>query len=108
MDSAKKETGEKPLEKMTVKDLKELAKAIPEIEGVHGKNKAELLSEIKKARGIIDKPDKKADLSIREIKKNIRELKIERKTALAASDKKMATMHRRRIAKMKKKARRAA
>jgi len=47
-----KEAKEKPLEKMTAKELRELGKQIPEITGVYGMNKAELVSAIKKARGI--------------------------------------------------------
>lgn len=108
MDITGKEPKEKPIEKMTAKELRELAQKIPEITGVHGKRKDELLIEIKKARGIVDKPDKKTDLSIREIKKKIKKLKIERETALKASNKKMAIIYRRRIARLKKKTRRAA
>ena len=93
---------------MTVKDLREMAKEIPEIVGVHGMKKGELIVEIKKAKGIKDEPIKKADASVSELKKKIRELKIERRTALEAKDKKMATIYRRRIAKLKKKTRRAA
>ena len=43
MGSKEKETKEKPLDKMTIKDLKELALTISEITGVHGMNKAELI-----------------------------------------------------------------
>ena len=37
----------KPLDKMTVKELKEVALELPEITGVHGMNKADLLLTIK-------------------------------------------------------------
>jgi hypothetical protein len=108
MSASENETAEKPLEKMTATELRELAKDIPEITGAHGKKKDELLSEIKKAKGITDKPDKKADLSISEIKKKIRKLKVERETVLKSNNKKMTTIYRRRIARLKKKTRRAA
>ena len=108
MDTSVQETTDKPLEKMTATELRELAKDLPEITGAHGMKKDELLRDIKKAKGIIDKPEKKADLSVREIKQKIRKLKIERETALKASDKKMVTIYRRRIAKLKKKTRQAA
>ena len=52
MAKKKKEIKEKPLEKMTVKELREIAKEIPEITGVSGMNKAELFSAIQTAKGI--------------------------------------------------------
>ena len=54
---AEKETKEKPLDKMTVKELREIAKDIPEITGVHGMNKSELLDAVKKAKGIVEAPE---------------------------------------------------
>ena len=50
-----KETQEKPLEKMTATELREVAKEIPEITGASGMKKEELISAIKKARGIEEK-----------------------------------------------------
>jgi len=108
MSEKKKEEKEKPLEKMTAKELREVGKQIPEITGVWGMNKAELISAIKKARGIVDDTPKKGDASVREIKKKIKELKAEREAALGNNDKKMADIYRRRITKLKKKTRRAA
>ncbi len=99
---------EKPLEKMTVKDLREMAKKIPEITGVHGMNKDEIIHAIKEAKSIENKPEKKKSFSVQEIKKKIRELKTERKVALEAKDKKMATIYKRRISRLKKRTRRAA
>jgi hypothetical protein len=109
MSAEKMETKEKPLEKMTVKDLKEVAKAIPEITGVHGMKKDELIVAIKEAKGIEDKPvKKKADASLSQLKTKIKQLKAQRQAALEASDKKMATIYRRQISRLKKKTRRAA
>ena len=42
----KPEKKEKPLDKMTAKELREIALKIPEITGVHGMNKAELLATV--------------------------------------------------------------
>ena len=85
----KKEGAEKPLEKLTVKELREIAKEIPEIIGVHGMNKAELYEAVCKARGIDTQPTKTtADASVRSIKKKIREMKAARRiccTGLALS-----------------------
>jgi hypothetical protein len=99
---------QKPLEKMTVKELREMAKDIPQIVGVHGMKKEELIVEIKKAKGIVDEPLKKADATVAQLKQKIKAFKIERQAALEAKDKKKATIFRRRISRLKKKTRRAA
>ncbi|MGW8303600.1 MAG: Rho termination factor N-terminal domain-containing protein [Desulfobacterales bacterium] len=99
---------EKPLEKMTVKELRELAKDIPGITGVHAMKKDELIVEIKKAKGIKDEPIKKADASIADLKQKIKALKAQRRDALEAKDKKKATIFKRRISRLKKKTRRVA
>ena len=108
MGEEKTETKEKPLDKMTVKELREVAKQLPEITGVHGMNKVELLSAIKQARGIKEEPKQKTDASVFEIKKKIKALKAEREVALNNNDKKMAKIYRRRITRLKRKTRRAA
>ncbi|UCE55239.1 MAG: Rho termination factor N-terminal domain-containing protein [Desulfobacterales bacterium] len=108
MSADKDDIKEKPFEKMTVKDLREMAKEIPEITGVHGMKKDELIVAIKKAKGVKDEPVKKADASVMELKKKIKALKAERHAALEAKDKKMATIYKRRISRLKKKTRRAA
>ena len=108
MSDEKTEAKEKPLEKMTVTDLREMAKEIPEITGVHGMKKDDLIVAIKKAKGIKDQTVKKTDASVGEIKKKIRAFKIQRQAAIEAKDKKMATIYKRRISRLKKKTRRAA
>ena len=108
MGGKKKEAKEKPLEKMTAKELREVGKQIPEMTGVYGMNKPELISAIKKARGITEDLPKKSDSSVREIKKKIKTLKSEREAVLSSNDNKMAKIYRRRITKLKKKTRRAA
>ena len=108
MGGKKKEVKEKPLEKMTAKELRETALTIPEITGVHGMNKAELIRGIKKARGIKEKDNKKGSSSVRDIKKKIKVLKGKRAVALEQHDDKMAVIYRRRISRLKKKTRRAA
>ncbi len=107
MSAEKIETKEKPLEKMTVTDLREMAKEIPEISGVHGMKKEELIATIKKSKGIADEPVKKTDVPLVEIKKKIKTIKAQREAAIAAKDKKMATVYKRRISRLKKKSRRA-
>lgn len=108
MGAKKKVAKEKPLEKMTAKELREAATDIPEIVGVHGMNKPEMISAIKKARGIEEVTSRKSSRSVRVIKKKIRELKSKRQAALESKDAKTATIIRRRISRLKKKTRRAA
>ena len=108
MGSKKKETKEKPLEKLTAKELREIAIKMPEITGVHGMNKAELINAIKLAKGIEIESGKKTDSKVREIKKKIKEFKAKRETLLESSDNKMATIYKRRIISLKKKTRKAA
>jgi hypothetical protein len=102
------QTDAKPLEKMTAKELREVAKEIPNISGVHGMNKPELVAAIKEARGIVDKKPVRASASVREIKKEIKDFKAKRETALDAKDRKLATRYRRKISRLKKRTRRAA
>ena len=144
MNDKKTETPEKPLEKMTVKALREIAKEIPEITGVHGMKKEELLVAINEVRGvnaetveaetapaetveaetvpaetskaeavkadknIKGKPVKKTGSPTGEIKKQIKVLKAQRQAALEAQDRKMATVYKRRISRLKKQSRKAA
>jgi hypothetical protein len=104
----KKDKKEKPLDRMTAKELREVALTMPEITGVHGMNKTELLANIKQARGIVDEKTKKSDVSVREIKKKIQALKGLKAQALDSKDKAKAGILRRRISRLKKKTRRAA
>lgn len=108
MDQKKKAVDEKPLDKMTVKELREIAKEIPEIAGVHGKNKAELLANIKEVKGIADKPRKKKSSSVRDLKKQIFEFKAKRQDAIRSGDKKWTGIYRKRISRLKKMTRHAA
>jgi len=65
---------EKKLEKMTIKELREIALQIPEISGVHGMNKEELISALKKIYGIKEET-KKVGSSIRELKAKVKKFK---------------------------------
>ena len=82
------EKKEKPVEKMTIKELREIALKIPDVQGVHGMNKEELIAIVKKFKGI--KEEKKKDVaSIRELKQKIKELKLKREEARKEGNKKM-------------------
>ena len=108
MGKKQMEKKEKPLDRMTAKELRETALKIPEITGVHGMNKPELLAAIKEARGIVDEVTRKSDVSVREIKKKIRDLKTAKAQLKEDGDKAQAKIMRRRISRLKKKTRMAA
>ena len=127
MSAEKTADMEKSLEKMTVKALREIGKEIPEITGVHGMKKEELIVAIneargtkdepvqetkeepdKKAGGIKDKPAKKQGVSVSDLKKKIGATQAQRRAAIEVKDKKMATIYKRRISRLKKKSRKAA
>jgi hypothetical protein len=119
--------GEKALDEMTVKDLREVARDIPGITGVHGMKKDALLDALKEAQGVegaaaarpAGEPGKKkgkgtkganrlASVSVQDLKTMIRDLKTKRRRALAEKDRKMARVYRRRISRIKKRTRQAA
>jgi len=103
-----KESAEKPLNKMTVKELREIALSIPDLTGVHGMNKQDLLSAIKAHRGIANGKSKKSSRSVREIKKQIRRLKEKKLAAKRENNRKQAEIIRRQMSRLKKKTRRVA
>ncbi len=108
MAKDKKQIKEKPLEKMTATELRDVAKEIPGITGAHGMNKSELIKEIKEAKGIEDTGSKKrSSATIRQIKAKIVELKKQRVDVKAQNDKKMAAVLRRKISRLKKQTRKA-
>ena len=102
------EGAEKPLEKMTVKELREIAHAIPDLKGIHGMNKQDLLHAVKAHRGIKEEKTKKASRSLRQIKQHIRELKVRKQEIAAEKDRKKSGILRRQISRLKKKTRKMA
>jgi FtsZ-binding cell division protein ZapB len=99
----------KPLEKMTAKELRDLAiNKIPQITGASGMGKDELLSAIKEVLGI-DEGSKVSPYKeqIWGIKREIRELKAQ-KEQLSEADRKQRDELRQRIKKLKRKTRRLA
>jgi len=98
----------RPLEKMTTTDLRELAKGIEGVSGVHGMKKEELIGVLRKSKGIEVEKVKKASAPVHALKQQIRSLKAKRAAAIEAKDRKLTTIFRRRISRLKKKTRRAA
>jgi hypothetical protein len=107
---------EKPLDKMTAKELREVAIGIPGVAGVHAMKKEELLQVIKEARGIEDEAPSKTRqkktagdaVSVRDLKQKIHLFKNARSDAHEAGDRKKAGLLRRRINRLKKRTRKAA
>lgn len=116
---------EKSLDKMTVKDLKEIAKTIPDLTGIHSMKKDELLAAIMKAKGGAGAKEEKTEkaahaaktpakkkakkaatqvksLSPKELKKVIVGLREEKLAAQQAKNKKQVDILRRKINRMKK------
>ena len=109
------EVKEKPLDKMTAPELREIAKEIPGVEGVHAIKKEQLLQIIKEHRGIKDeepaKKRKKAvkkDVDVKELKSKIGRLKVEKASARESRDSKKVEVLRRRINRLKKMTRKVA
>ncbi len=105
--SKKKAEKEKPLDKMTVKELRDLAKESTNLTGVFGMNKPELVSEIKKARGIVEEVSAKSNATVREIKKKMRELKVVQAAAVSEDNLRMARIYKKKIIRLKKQTRKA-
>ncbi len=102
---------EKPLEKMTTPELKDVALEIPGVTGVTAMKKDQLLALIKEYRGITDeepKKKKKATLkgeSIRDLKRKVVTLREDKKMARDEKDRKKVDIIRRRINRLKKRTR---
>ena len=103
----------KPLDKMTAKELREVAAKIPGVAGVHAMKKEELLAVIKKAWHISEKApkkgkEKKTPISVADLKKKIQSLKSKRADAIQNKEKKMSRIYRRMINRLKKRTRHVA
>ena len=108
-ETLKKEHDEKHLEKLTVKELREIAAEIPHEKAVHEMKKEELIAFIKEARGIKDEtPVKKKKhigkikMTKPELKAKIRELKALRLQVLESKESKKALRLRHQISQLKK------
>jgi len=107
---------EKPLGKMTAPELREIAREIPDVTGVHAMKKEQLLEIVKEYKGIKDvEPAKKREktaqkviLNAKELKDKIGQLREEKKAAREIRDRKKVKRLRRRINRLKKQTRKVA
>jgi hypothetical protein len=111
-ETNKKEHGGKHLEKLTIKELREIAAEIPHERAIIDMKKEELVAFIKEARGIKDEtPAKKKKHIVKikmtkpELKTRIRELKILKGQALESNENKKVVVLRHQISQLKKKSR---
>ncbi|MBS3905994.1 MAG: transcription termination factor Rho [Syntrophaceae bacterium] len=112
------EKKEKPIEKMTAKELREMALGLPGIHGVHAMKKEELLTAIRAAKGIPEPEVKKERrvvakkekiiLTIPQLKQKAKELRAKREELLQEKNLKMAEILKKRINRLKKMTRRIA
>ena len=100
---------EKPLDKMTATELRKYALELGEISGVHGMNKEELLSAIKKVKGIKEEGKAVEKVSVRDLKEKARELRVKKLEAIAAgASRKEIDILRKKANRLKKRTRQAA
>jgi hypothetical protein len=114
-ETHKKEHDEKHLEKLTIKELREIAADIPHEKAIHEMKKEELVVFIKEARGIKDEaPVKKKKhigrikMTKTELKAKIRKLKALRLEALESKENEKSSRLRHQISQLKKISRRIA
>ena len=115
-EEVQEEEEEKPLDKMTAKDLREIAREIPGVSGVHAMKKEQLLEVIKEEKGIpVEQPVKKKrkkapkqEVSMRELKQKIIQFKEKKEVARLAKESKTVDILRRRINRLKKRTRKVA
>lgn len=100
---------EKPLDKMTATELRKHALELGEISGVHGMNKEELLSAIKKVKGIKEEGKAVEKVSVRDLKEKARELRVKKLEAIAAgASRKQIDILRKKANRLKKRTHQAA
>jgi len=105
----RKEKKEKPLDKMTATELRKYALDMGEISGVHGMNKEELLSAIKKVKGIKDEGRQTEKVSMRDLKEKAAARRAQKLAAIAAGEPRAKIdILRKKANRLKKQTRRAA
>ncbi len=112
------EKKEKPLEKLTATELREMALGLPGISGVHAMKKEELLVAIRAAKGIPEPETKKGKkafvkkekvvLTSSQLKQKVRELRGKKAEALQQENWKIAGILTGQISRLKKMTRRIA
>lgn len=112
-ETHKKDHDEKHLDKLTIKELRDMAAEFPHERAIHDMKKEELIAFIKQAKGIKDeapvrkkKHVAKIKMTKSELKAKIRELKGLRGQALESGEKGKSVLLRQQISRLKKISRR--
>ncbi len=97
---------EKPLEDWTIKELREEALKVPNVQGIHGMNKQEIIDFLRQEKGLPAVESKKKSEGVRVFKKKVTDLRLKRdQERIEGAVKKRLNILRRKISKMKKKTR---
>ena len=100
---------ERPLEDLTIKELKEMALAMGGISGVTAMKKTELIIAIKEAKGLPVKETREKPIeTVIELKHRMRELRAQRDSLRKRTDKEKMRLLTRKISRLKKRTRRLA
>ena len=112
MEQEDRKEEKKALDKMTVKDLREIAREIPGITGVHSMKKEQLLAILDKGEKETSKRKKKskakADMRVKELKEKISRLRGKKEAAREAGGRKTLDILRHRISRLKRQTRKVA
>lgn len=97
---------EKPLDRWTIKELRDEALKIPDVQGIHGMNKEEIIELLREVKGLPAPEKKKAAVSVRDVKVKVAELKKTRaeEREQGASRSKLSIL-RKKISRLKKQTR---
>lgn len=97
---------EKPLENWTIKELREEALKVPNIQGIHGMNKQEIIDFLRVEKGLPAPENKKMPEGVRVFKEKVEQLRSKRNEERSeGASRNRLDILRRKISKMKKKTR---
>lgn len=99
---------EKPLEDWTIKELREEALKVPNIQGIHGMNKREIIDFIRAEKGLPPSVSKKNPEGVRVFKDKVKQLraKLVQERSEGAKRNRLDIL-RRKVSRMKKRTRQA-
>jgi hypothetical protein len=96
----------KPLDDWTIKELREEAMKVPNIQGIHGMNKQEIIEFLRVEKGLPAPTAKKTTDGVRVFKEKVRQMRLKRdEERTAGITRKQLDVLRRKISRMKKKTR---
>ncbi len=96
---------EKPLDRWTIKELRDEALKVPNVQGIHGMNKEEIIDFLREEKGI-PAPEKKKSSSVRDVKAKLSELRKGRDEQRSqGAPRTQLNILRRKISRLKKKTR---